>query len=198
MPSTAMLQTKVGTFLKAARSAWMLSGICCAAITSIEIANANAASMKVSSRVISIPRKRNPPNRGNESRSAGTADAISAWRPFICRDPMRGSAPFVRIFLCGFSYSRGRGVLACHAVVLTKAHHVVCSRRYRSSCMGRLVGEDGNQCRRFVSDAKLRVLICSAIFFSDENVDERESENQRGSFGPDILCCQRSSSQTHR
>ena len=72
------------------------------------------------------------------------------------------------------------------------------SRRYRSSCMGRLVGEDGNQCRRLVSDAKLRVLICSAIFFSDENVDERESENQRGSFGPDILCCQRSSSQTHR
>ena len=72
------------------------------------------------------------------------------------------------------------------------------SRRHRSSCMGRLVGEDGNQCRRLVSDAKLRVLICSAIFFSDENVDERESENQRGSFGPDILCCQRSSSQTHR
>src|SRR4029077_19069050 len=86
MPSTAMLQTKVGTFLKAARSAWILSGICCAAITSIEIANANAASIKVSSRVISIPRNRNPRNRGNESRSAGTADAISSWRPFICRE----------------------------------------------------------------------------------------------------------------
>ena len=62
----------------------MLSGICCAAITSIEIANANAASMNVSSRVICIPRNRNPCNRGNESRSAGTADAISSWRPFIC------------------------------------------------------------------------------------------------------------------
>jgi hypothetical protein len=36
--------------------------------------------MKVSSRVISSPRKRNPPSRGNESRSAGTADAISASR----------------------------------------------------------------------------------------------------------------------
>ena len=63
----------------------MLSGICCAAITSIEMANAKAASMKVSSRVISIPRKRNPRSRGNESRSAGNADAMSRWRSFICR-----------------------------------------------------------------------------------------------------------------
>ena len=61
----------------------MLSGICCAAITSIEIANANAASMKVSSRVISIPRNRNPCSRGNASRSAGSADAMSSWRGFI-------------------------------------------------------------------------------------------------------------------
>jgi hypothetical protein len=64
----------------------MLSGICCAAITNIEMANAKAASMNVSSRVICIPRKRNPRNRGNESRLAGMADAISSWRPFICRE----------------------------------------------------------------------------------------------------------------
>src|SRR5260370_12321017 len=83
MPSTAMLQTKVGTFLKAARSARMLSGICCAAITSIEMANAKAASIKVSSRVICIPRSRNPCSRGNESRSAGIADAISSFRLFM-------------------------------------------------------------------------------------------------------------------
>src|SRR5438270_12897849 len=83
MPSTAMLQIKVGTFLKAARSAWMLSGICCAAITNIEIANANAASIKVSNRVIAIPRNRNPRSRGNASSSAGNADAISSWRTFI-------------------------------------------------------------------------------------------------------------------
>jgi len=35
-------------------------GICWAAITSIEIAKANAASINVSSRVISIPRNLNP------------------------------------------------------------------------------------------------------------------------------------------
>jgi hypothetical protein len=40
----------------------MLSGICCAAITSIEMAKAKAASIKVSSLVISIPRRRNPRN----------------------------------------------------------------------------------------------------------------------------------------
>src|SRR5437899_2249188 len=83
MPSTAMLQTKVGTFLKAARSAWILSGICCAAITSIEIANANAASIKVSSRVICIPRNRNPCSRGSASRSAGNVDVISSFRLFM-------------------------------------------------------------------------------------------------------------------
>jgi hypothetical protein len=37
---------------------------------------------------------------------------------------------------------------------------------------------------------QLRVPICSAIFFSDESVHEREGKNQRGSFRPDILCCQ--------
>src|SRR6266576_1038201 len=58
------LATKAGTFLKAARSVSISSGICCAAITSIVIANAKAASMKVSSRVISKPRRRNPPIRG--------------------------------------------------------------------------------------------------------------------------------------
>src|SRR4029077_10828552 len=78
MLSTAMLQTKVGTFLNAASSAWMLSGICCAAITSIEMANAKAASMKVSSRVICIPRNRNPLSPGSESRSSGNVDEISS------------------------------------------------------------------------------------------------------------------------
>ena len=77
-----MLQTKVGTFLNAASSAWMLSGICCAAITSIEMAKAKAASMNVSSRVICIPRKRNPSSRGRESSSIGNADAISSCRSF--------------------------------------------------------------------------------------------------------------------
>jgi hypothetical protein len=106
MPSTAMLQTKVGTFLNAARSVWMLSGICCAAITSIEIANANAASIKVSSRVIPIPRNRNPRNRGNESRSAGTADPTSSYRSFICPAMLlQYRAELVGIFppLCYFS-----------------------------------------------------------------------------------------------
>ena len=54
-----------------------------AAITSIEIANANAASIKVSSRVIAIPRNRNPRSRGNASRLSGSADAISSWRSLI-------------------------------------------------------------------------------------------------------------------
>src|SRR5436305_2663765 len=86
MPSTAMLQIKVGTFLKAASNDAISYEICCAAITNIEIANANAASMKVSNRVISIPRNRNPRNWGNKSRSVGTADAISWWHRFICRE----------------------------------------------------------------------------------------------------------------
>src|SRR5919204_92472 len=47
------LATNAGTFLKAARSVSISSGICCAAITSMVIAKANAASMNVSSRVIS-------------------------------------------------------------------------------------------------------------------------------------------------
>jgi hypothetical protein len=81
-----MLQIKVGTFLNAARSAWILSGICCAAITSIEIANANAASINVSSRVISIPRNRNPRSLGRSSRFAGTEEAISRWRSFMRRN----------------------------------------------------------------------------------------------------------------
>src|ERR1700737_893910 len=78
-----MLQTKVGTFLNAANSAWMLSGICCAAITSIEMAKANAASMKVSSRVISSPRRRKRLSRGSASRSAGRTDPISSSRSVI-------------------------------------------------------------------------------------------------------------------
>src|SRR6266567_3108702 len=113
MPSTAMLQTKVGTFLKAARSAWILSGICCAAITSIEIANANAASIKVSSRVICIPRNRNPRNRGKESRSAGTADAISSFPSVIAlksyfevHNPR--SQFCARSFICRESYATQR------------------------------------------------------------------------------------------
>ena len=58
-------------------------GICWVAITSIEIANANAASINVSSRVISIPRNLNPRRRGNVSKFAGNADAISASRSVI-------------------------------------------------------------------------------------------------------------------
>src|SRR6266403_3500643 len=81
-----MLQIKVGTFLNAARSAWILSGICWAAITSIEIAKANAASINVSSRVISIPRNLNPRSLGRSSRFAGTEEAISCWRSFMRRD----------------------------------------------------------------------------------------------------------------
>jgi hypothetical protein len=57
----------------------MLSGICWAAITSMEMAKANAASMNVSSRVISIPRSRNPLSRGSASRFAGIADVISSF-----------------------------------------------------------------------------------------------------------------------
>ena len=53
------------------------------AITSMVIANANAASMNVSSRVIAMPRKRNPPSRGSASRSGGKPDAISCARSFI-------------------------------------------------------------------------------------------------------------------
>ncbi len=62
----------------------MSSGICCVAITSMVIANANAASMKVSSRVIAMPRKRNPPSRGSASKSGGKPDVISCARSFIC------------------------------------------------------------------------------------------------------------------
>jgi hypothetical protein len=47
------------------------------------IANANAASMKVSSRVIAMPRKRNPPSRGSASKSGGKPDVISCARSFI-------------------------------------------------------------------------------------------------------------------
>lgn len=78
-----MLATNAGTFLKAARSVSMSSGICCAAITSIVIAKAKAASMKVSSRVIAMPRNRNSPSRGSESKSDGKADAISYAHMFI-------------------------------------------------------------------------------------------------------------------
>src|SRR5215468_12178461 len=78
-----MLATNAGTFLKAARSVPISSGICCVAITSMVIANANAASMKVSRRVIAMPRKRNSPSRGSASRSDGKPDAISCARSFI-------------------------------------------------------------------------------------------------------------------
>src|SRR5262245_16739672 len=78
-----MLATNAGTFLKAARSVPISSGICCVAITSMVIANANAASMKVSRRVIAMPRKRNSPSRGSASRSDGRPDAISCARSFI-------------------------------------------------------------------------------------------------------------------
>src|SRR5438132_7061629 len=81
-----MLVTKAGTFLNAPRSVSISSGTWFAAITSIEIANANAASIKVSSRVISIPRNRNPRNRGNASRFTGTVEAISSCRSSICRE----------------------------------------------------------------------------------------------------------------
>jgi hypothetical protein len=47
------------------------------------IANANAASMKVSSRVIAMPRNRNPPSRGSASKFGGKPDAISCARSFI-------------------------------------------------------------------------------------------------------------------
>jgi hypothetical protein len=52
-------------------------------MTSIEIANANVASINVSSRVISVPRNLNPRNRGNASKFAGNADAISSSSPVI-------------------------------------------------------------------------------------------------------------------
>ena len=61
----------------------MSSGIYCAAIASIVIAKANAASMKVSRRVIPMPRNRNPPSRGSESKSDGKPEAISCARTFI-------------------------------------------------------------------------------------------------------------------
>src|SRR5262249_4511586 len=83
IPTTIMLATNACTFLKAARSVSISSGICCVAITSMVIANANAASMKVSSRVIAMPRKRNPPSRGSASKSGGKADPISCALSFI-------------------------------------------------------------------------------------------------------------------
>ena len=75
-----MLVTKAGTFLKAASSSSIFSGIRDAAITKMLIAKANVASMNVSSRVISIPRRRNPLSRGSASNCAGRAEAISSCR----------------------------------------------------------------------------------------------------------------------
>ena len=98
MPSTAMLQTNVGTFLNAASSDAMSSGICCVAITNMVMAKANAASMNVSSRVISMPRKRNPFSRGNESKSVGNADAISSLRAFTPARHAIRSAPLAITF----------------------------------------------------------------------------------------------------
>jgi hypothetical protein len=57
------------------------------------IANANAASMNVSSRVIAMPRKRNPPNRGSASKSGGKPDAISSARSFIWLAILAQSSP---------------------------------------------------------------------------------------------------------
>ena len=78
-----MHDTKVGTFLNAASNDAILSGICCAAITNMVTAKANAASVKVSNRVICMPRSRNPRRRGNESSCAGSADATSSCRSVI-------------------------------------------------------------------------------------------------------------------
>src|SRR4029450_4075852 len=49
-----MLATNAGTFLKAARSVSISSGICCVAIPRMVIANPNAASMKVASGAIAM------------------------------------------------------------------------------------------------------------------------------------------------
>ena len=56
----------------------MSSGTRSAAITIMVTAKANAASMNVSSRVISMPRKRKPSSRGSASRFSGRPDAISS------------------------------------------------------------------------------------------------------------------------
>jgi len=58
-----------------------------AAITSMVMAKAKAASMNVSKRVICMPRRRNPRSRGSASSCAGIAEAISSCRSFIRRDP---------------------------------------------------------------------------------------------------------------
>ena len=56
----------------------MASGTRSEAITIMVAAKTKAASMKVSSRVISIPRNLNPRSRGSASRSAGKPEAISS------------------------------------------------------------------------------------------------------------------------
>jgi len=61
----------------------MSSGICYAAMTSILMAKANAASMKVSNRVIAMSRNRNPARRGSASKPDGRLDAISSARLFM-------------------------------------------------------------------------------------------------------------------
>ena len=68
---------------KSSQERFDIVGNLLAAITSMVIANANAASMNVSSRVIAMPRKRNPPSRGSASKSGGKPDAISSARLFI-------------------------------------------------------------------------------------------------------------------
>jgi hypothetical protein len=75
---------KRGHIFESREESFDIVGICCVAITSMVIANANAASMKVSSRVIAMPRKRNPPSRGSASNSRGKPDVISCARSSIC------------------------------------------------------------------------------------------------------------------
>ena len=75
---------KRGHIFESREESFDIVGICCVAITSMVIANANAASMKVSSRVIAMPRKRNPPSRGSASNSGGKPDVISCARSCIC------------------------------------------------------------------------------------------------------------------
>jgi hypothetical protein len=53
------------------------------AITIMVTAKAKAASIKVSSRVIWMPRNRQPSSRGSSSRFAGNADAISSSRLLV-------------------------------------------------------------------------------------------------------------------
>src|SRR5215469_10833594 len=80
---TAMEAANAGTLLKARSMVSRSSGTCCPAITSRLTANAKVASTNDSRRVISRPRRRNPPRRGKASRSFGIAVDISSSRSVI-------------------------------------------------------------------------------------------------------------------